>query len=110
MDLKDKAWLAEKYTKDKLSVRAIGKIVGKSGQSVLNALELYGIPTRYKNRDPRLADRQKLADLYISQGMSASAVGKALGGFDSSAVLKALHRHKIPVRSRGAGRAKEVAS
>ena len=97
--------LEELYVRQGLSVAAVGRRLGWSTTRTQEFLTRFGVPTRPprpagSHWPAQLRSREALADLYLSQGLSSTAIAH-LVGVGPRQVLAALHHHGIPVRPRG---------
>lgn len=93
--------LRELYIEQRLTVRAIGGLLGVSESTVRARLVELGVPRRTKGGFDRLdrldPDPNLVRELYVEQGMTSDAVAAALGRSRFS-VLRAAHGHGLPVR------------
>lgn len=99
--LSDVAWLTEQCATR--SAYSLARELGVSGNTVLRAMRIHGIPARIgtspRQPDPVVAleDPVWLAEQYAHK--SAETIGAELGLY-SSRVRRSLKRHGIPVRGR----------
>lgn len=102
--LADPAWLTEQWTVRARSLADLAAELGCSDQTVRRALQRQGVaefgrqPT-VLDRYPKLADRAWLEARYQVAG--SYEIAAEVGATHHQAVLSALRRHGIPVRSAG---------
>ena len=99
-----KRLLEELYWKQGLSLREIGRKLGKSPSTIFKLMHRYGISCRPSGGVRKfLASKQQLEDLYLTGGLSARQIAH-LGKFQvsQSTVLRRLRELGIPIRKQGA--------
>ena len=100
---RDKEWLKEKYLKEKLSTRKIGKLVSVGNKVIQYWLIKYDIPRRSiipKNINYR--DKKWLENKYINEKLSFTQVSK-LCNISASTINNWIKIYNIISRSSGEG-------
>ena len=94
--LDDKEWLFHQYRVEKLSMSAIGRLVGCDHHTVSKALIYLNIPRLTKTN---LRDKQWLEEKYLREKLTLFEVAKIIG-CSGTTVFRALKRCNIPRRSK----------
>lgn len=103
-ELHDPAWVAHHYVERRLSIHAIGRLLGCSHEAVRLALIAYGIPRRpagsHATAPAELDDRDWLIEHYVTRQEPLTAIARGLG-VASRRVREALVAEGVTLRPRG---------